>query len=67
MLTIIINGKETRCARHLPINDLLYDLDIDKKTVAVAINREFVARSQWATRIIQENDRIEILSPVQGG
>jgi len=34
---------------------------------AVAINRQFVPRSQYDGRTLQDNDRIEVIRPVTGG
>ena len=40
---------------------------MENDKVAVAINSEFVSRSQWPNKIIQENDQLDVLSAVQGG
>ena len=34
---------------------------------AVAVNRQFVPRSQYGERALQDNDRIEVIRPVTGG
>jgi len=34
---------------------------------AVAVNRQFVARSQYAQTILKEQDQIDIIQPMQGG
>lgn len=34
---------------------------------AIAINEHFVAKSQYPTTPLKDGDRIEILSPMQGG
>ena len=34
---------------------------------AAAVNREFVPRSQYASRALQPDDRIEVIRPVTGG
>jgi sulfur carrier protein len=33
----------------------------------VAINREFVPRSQYAARLLRPDDAIEVIRPVTGG
>jgi len=35
--------------------------------IAVARNDEFVPRGDYATRQLQDGDRLEIVSPMQGG
>ena len=34
---------------------------------AVAVNTEFVPKSQYATRALAEGDRMEVIAPVTGG
>ncbi|HEX4024228.1 MAG TPA: sulfur carrier protein ThiS [Steroidobacteraceae bacterium] len=36
-------------------------------TVATAVNGEFVPQGARARRVVREGDRIEVLSPMQGG
>lgn len=35
--------------------------------VAVAVNGEFVPKSQHATRLLQDGDEVDIVAPMQGG
>lgn len=34
---------------------------------ACAINRNFVPRPQWPERSLQSGDRIDVITPIQGG
>lgn len=34
---------------------------------AVAINQQFIPRSQYSVTLLKSNDRIEIIFPMQGG
>ena len=34
---------------------------------AVAVNTQFVPRTQYAAKALQEGDRVEVVSPVTGG
>ena len=34
---------------------------------ACAINHHFVPRPQWPDRILQTGDRIDVITPIQGG
>lgn len=63
----------------LTINDIPHTLPDDATLVealraieavppfAVAVNREFVPRSTYAQRALQNDDRIEVIRPVTGG
>jgi sulfur carrier protein len=39
----------------------------DSRGVAVAVNGEVVPRAQWQGTGLEEQDRIELVEPVQGG
>ena len=41
-----------------------YDL---KSAFACAINRDFVPRPQWPERSLQDEDRIDVVTPITGG
>ena len=34
---------------------------------ACAINNTFVPRAQWAERVLQAGDRIDVITPIAGG
>lgn len=65
-MKIILNGDphETRAAT---LDALLAELDLTKAVVATAVNSEFVRVSERAETGLGEGDRVEILSPMQGG
>lgn len=64
---------------NLRINDTPCTLPADAKVVdalalidakppfAVAVNRQFVPRSNYASHALQADDRIEVIRPVTGG
>jgi sulfur carrier protein len=41
-----------------------YDL---KSAFACAVNRDFVPRPQWPGRSLQDEDRIDVVTPITGG
>ncbi|MDP2256240.1 MAG: sulfur carrier protein ThiS [Polaromonas sp.] len=41
-----------------------YDL---KSAFACAVNRDFVPRPQWPERSLQDEDRIDVVTPITGG
>jgi sulfur carrier protein len=38
-----------------------------RQPYAVAVNTQFVLRAQYAARLLQDGDRVEVVSPVTGG
>ena len=66
MTQVIING-ESKTVNTKNIVELLNAFDYQSEKVAVAINGEFVPRSNYESQNLNENDSIEVLSAVQGG
>lgn len=66
-MNIILNGNTHMLDKALNITDLLAREGYDGKLVAVALNGAFVPKSNYAEQVINENDKIEIVAPMQGG
>lgn len=64
---IVVNGESTPVAAGSTLSDLLAQLDLAGRKVAVAVNRDVVPRSCYAERTLDAGDRIEILEAVGGG
>ncbi|MFC6445118.1 sulfur carrier protein ThiS [Shinella zoogloeoides] len=65
-MTFIINGEEQEVAA-ATLADLLAALDYDGDWLATAVNGELVHREDRDAFALGARDRIEILSPMQGG
>ena len=66
-MTIRLNGEPREIAAPLPIAELLAQLDIDPRRVAVEHNITVVKRDRYSTTTINEGDEIEIVNFVGGG
>jgi sulfur carrier protein len=62
-----LNGEARTLNGPCTISDLLEQLELGGKRVAVALNRQVIARSRYAKIEVTEHDRIEILEAVGGG
>ncbi|NEW60615.1 sulfur carrier protein ThiS [Sulfurovum sp. bin170] len=64
---ISVNGeiKEFK-GEHISIKELLEEMSYSKG-IAVALNETFVLKTKYKETIIKDGDRLDILSPVQGG
>ncbi|MBV8246052.1 MAG: sulfur carrier protein ThiS [Candidatus Eremiobacteraeota bacterium] len=62
-----INGEERDVRRGTTLFDLLQQLGIAMRGVAVARNDRVIGRAQLADEQIEEGDRIEIIRAVAGG
>lgn len=65
-MRFIVNGEEQDIAA-ATLGELLTLLDYEGEWLATAVNGELVHCERWRTHILAERDRIEILSPMQGG
>ncbi|MEM9988513.1 MAG: sulfur carrier protein ThiS [Pseudomonadota bacterium] len=66
MITIQINGEEKE-VQNGSVAELLADLSLPIRKIAVERNLEIVPRSAFATTVIAPGDRIEIVQFVGGG
>jgi sulfur carrier protein len=67
LIKIKINGIDKQIPSSTTIKDLLENLKVLDKTMAVAVNMKIVKKDEWDKYIIQENDKIEALNFVGGG
>jgi sulfur carrier protein len=66
-MKIVVNGKELDVAKNIKVDELLKELKIEDKVMAVAINMEIVKKDNWQTHPIKEGDKVELLHFVGGG
>jgi thiamine biosynthesis protein ThiS len=66
-MKISVNGEAREVGDGLSVQALLEQLGVAPKYTAVAVNREVTPRSGWATTILCEGDRVEIVRPMGGG
>ena len=64
---ISLNG-ECIATQAFTLQALLLERGYDLKSAfACAVNRDFVPRPQWPERALQSGDRIDVITPIQGG
>jgi sulfur carrier protein len=66
-LEIHVNGEPRALSAPATVSALIEALGLGGRRVAVAINRDVVPRSQFASRELAHGDRVEILQAVGGG
>ena len=64
---LTVNGESRAVPAACTLRGLLQLLELEGKRVAVAVNRDVVPRSAFASRQLAAGDRIEILEAVGGG
>lgn len=65
-MNITINQQATELRQGATVADALAQLE-PRPPFAVAVNTVFVPRAGYATKALNEGDRIEVISPVTGG
>ena len=67
MITLQVNGDDRICDPNLSMTELLKSLGLNPRLVAVEYNGEILHRQFWGKTIIENNDRLEIVTIVGGG
>lgn len=72
MVDILVNDDPTQLPQALPLSEFLAAWqtpsdDAPDPVFAVALNGEFVPRTQYADTILKDGDALDIVSPVGGG
>jgi len=65
-MRLIINGqeKELYCEN---VSELLSGLNLNKDTVAIELNKNIVHRQNFDSTILNDKDKLEIVTVVGGG
>ena len=67
MLNVTINGESRQFQRPLRVEELVSELGLTGKRIAIERNGEIVPRSEFGARSIVDGDRLEIVVAVGGG
>jgi len=65
-MNIIVNNEPKQVSNDT-VHHLLNELGYQQQHVAIALNEDFVPRSEYENTRLSDNDRIEIVAPMQGG
>lgn len=65
-MKVIINKHEHELPSNATLLDAIAAIEA-RPPYAAAVNTQFVPKTQYAQRPLQDGDRIEIISPVTGG
>lgn len=64
---ILVNGEQRDVAAGTSVEAVVATLTPLRSGVAVALNDSVVPRAAWATTLLEDDDRLEVLTAVQGG
>lgn len=66
-MQIIVNGEQRNVLDGITAAQLVEDMEITSKRIAMEVNLEIVPRSSYAEYIFKEGDKVEIVHAVGGG
>jgi sulfur carrier protein len=67
MITIVLNGEAYECVQEQTLAQLISALQLDGQAIAVAVNRNIVARPEWPTRLLHAQDKVDVVRAIGGG
>lgn len=67
MISVSLNNEKISLEDNTILHIALQDWGYGDGKIAVAINQEFVPRSQYDQRELMDGDQIDIVKPVGGG
>jgi sulfur carrier protein len=66
-MKIIVNGETRDFNTNITLLELLQKMQLEGKVMAAAINMDIVKQDEWATYILKDEDKLELLDFVGGG
>ncbi len=66
-MIVYVNGEPLEFADHTLVADVIAGMGLQGKKIAVEMNKEILPFDQHATRVVQANDRLEIVHAIGGG
>ena len=67
MISIYFNDEVQQIESNQSLHDLLMQNNHAEQHFAVAINNQFIPRMAYSTTLLNPNDRVDIIVPMQGG
>ncbi|MGI8667738.1 MAG: sulfur carrier protein ThiS [Jatrophihabitans sp.] len=62
-----MNGRAQQAAEAISLTELVDQLSDRTSGIAVAVNGEVVPRGSWPVTVLNDGDRVDVVTAVQGG
>ncbi|WP_281950989.1 sulfur carrier protein ThiS [Nitrosophilus kaiyonis] len=66
-MKLIVNGEKKEFKENITLKDILNELKIEDKVMAIAVNMNIVKKENWDNYHPKNGDKIEMLTFVAGG
>ena len=67
MIEIELNGTAHQVEAPYSLQQLIDALALSGKSLAVAVNRQVIARNAWCNYVLQADDRVDVVRAIGGG
>ncbi|AZJ31072.1 MULTISPECIES: sulfur carrier protein ThiS [Tenacibaculum] len=67
MITIKVNNNQQEFLSPLVLQELVDKLQIKTNGIAIAVNSSVVKKTDWSSKLLQNNDEVLIIKSTQGG
>ena len=67
MAKIQLNGKKILIKSKISIYDLLIEYNLNNKKIAIECNGEIIPKARFKSKLLKNNDKIEIVHFIGGG
>lgn len=67
MIEIELNGAPHQVPARQTLHQLVDALQLSGQALALAVNRSVVPRQQWPERVLQAQDKVDIVRAIGGG
>jgi sulfur carrier protein len=67
VITIYVNNSSIEVRLNTTVSEILSQLDILSKGIAIAINENIILKGEWNSTVVNSNDNILIIKATQGG
>ena len=66
-MMVVLNGEKRSCREGWTLADLVADLGLTGRRLAVELNRNIIPRDEYTSHRLQPGDEIEVVHFVGGG
>lgn len=66
-MQVELNGAPTELPDNASLTDLINQMDLAGKRIAIEVNEEIIPRSQHTSYILTAGDKVEVVHAIGGG
>lgn len=66
-MILLVNGEKKEIKEGANILDVMNTLENNSEFFAVALNKNFIPKTQYTKVTLKENDQLEVVTPHPGG